>query len=322
MASKGDGFRSMSGRSETAEPTATQTQTAFNPATAGTAGTAAARSRDGSPVTIRHASSTSSVPTLRTQQQQATNFHTQPLSQTNAISSPRTSRNTSPIRASRPGPGPGHDTPHVAATRPSAAALRRSESQEQSPHRPAALSTPTGTVPSAAAIQRALSATSVPQLPAGSVTEAVSKLPKMQPRSAAGSGDNTPTWPQSPRLKSPPPSSVRARRDSLNQRGASTPSIMVQTSTPTSSTPPPYPLTADALKNVEGKKEEQLIPSSTAKAPSRGPSGPRPMLETVEENTPPNGLIPQVQVQKYVVLTHSPPHGFLAFLFAHTKKCC
>lgn len=125
-----------------------------------------------------------------------------------------------------------------------------------------------------------------------SVTEAVSKLPKMQQRAAAGSGsgESTPVWPQSPRLKSPPPSAVRSRRNSsLSQRGVTAPSILVQSSTPTSSTPPLNALTGDGSKNVEGKKDDQLQPIAATKAPSRGPSGPRPTLETVEENTPPNG---------------------------------
>ncbi|KAL1310759.1 hypothetical protein AAFC00_001011 [Neodothiora populina] len=287
------GYRSLTGRPETTEPSRTvvthgqpQPQYTLNSAILSTR-----RSRDGSPVTIRHASSTSSVPTLRKHSSSGVNTP-QLVPSTN--NSPHTSRNPSPIRTARS----GHDAPR-SSSRPSAPALRsRQNSNDQSPHRSPGLTNHNhgGTVPSAAAIQRALSATAVPQLQAGPVTEAVSKLPKMQQRSVLSSGESTPTWPPSPRLKSPPPSTVRSRTNSsMSQRGStSAPSIHVQSSTPTSVVAAPSLQAGDSARSIEARKEEQLQPTtSTTKAPSRGPSGPRPTLETVEENTTPQILVQQ-----------------------------
>lgn len=199
------------------------------------------------------------------------------------------------MRVSKPASDVAQVTTNIAEGQPKA----KQDSRDHSPHRPAVLASNSATVPSAAAIQRALSATSVPQLQASPATETVSKLPKLQQqqqqRSAVTSGDNTPTWPQSPRLRSPPPTDVRSRRNSsLSQRAVAAPSILVQTPSPATSAPPPNPIIGDGPKSVDvvhNKKEEQLQPASSVKTPSRGPSGPRSMLETVEENTPPNGLV-------------------------------
>ncbi|THX56228.1 hypothetical protein D6D06_04415 [Aureobasidium pullulans] len=237
-----------------------------------------ASSRDSSPVTVRHASSTSisSIPTLRKQ-----------ASATFAPSeSPRSSRNPSPVRSAMR----QHGTPPASSVQNRAGVLRsRQSSHDTSPHRTPALSTPTSTVPSAAAIQRALSAASIPQLqqaqPAqspNSVTDAVTRL-TAQKRPLA-SGENTPTFaPPSPRLKSPPPSSARSRRNSAltqNQKPAP-PSIVVEPS----STPSENTILSDGLR----EEPIQLQPPPGPKAPSRGPSGPRPVLETVVENIAPNG---------------------------------
>ncbi|CAD0094938.1 unnamed protein product [Aureobasidium mustum] len=130
-----------------------------------------ASSRDSSPVTVRHASSTSisSIPTLRKQ-----------ASATFAPSeSPRSSRNPSPVRSVMR----QHGTPPTSAVQSRTGALRsRQSSHDTSPHRTPALSTPTS-VPSAAAIQRALSAATIPQLQQSqqaqspnSVTDAVTRL--------------------------------------------------------------------------------------------------------------------------------------------------
>ncbi|GAB7352247.1 hypothetical protein MBLNU459_g2717t2 [Dothideomycetes sp. NU459] len=280
-----DDFRSLSGRSETAEPAS--------------AAVSASSSRDTSPVTIRQASSTSSIPTLR-KQSSATLNAPQPQFAA-AGTSPHGSRTASPVR-----PSVRQDTPQAAVPGRTGTLRSRQNSHDTSPSRPAALSTHSSTVPSAAAIQRALSATSVPQLqPAptpGSVTEAVSKLPKLQqrPGGAPASGENTPTWPPSPRIKSPPPT-VRSRRNStLSQRKTDplpgpgpAPAIVVKPSTPSTGTPPAGAFTAD------GPKDEQLQ-APNSKAPSRGPSGPRPLLETVEENTPPAGTaMTQSPAQRY-----------------------
>ncbi|KAI5239512.1 hypothetical protein E4T42_08667 [Aureobasidium subglaciale] len=184
-----------------------------------------------------------------------------------------------------------HGTPPASSVQGRAGLLRsRQSSHDTSPHRTPALSTPTS-APSAAAIQRALSAASIPQLQQtqqsqspNSVTDAVTRLTAQKRPIATASGESTPTFaPPSPRLKSPPPVSVRSRRNSAlvqNQKPAP-PSIVVEPS----STPSEHSVLNDALR----EEPIQLQPPPGPKAPSRGPSGPRPVLETVVENIAPNG---------------------------------
>ena len=193
------------------------------------------------PATTPSTASANPAPTLKRQPS-----NTLIPQSTSAGPSPRTSRNASPVRKdSRPQP----------------------------------LSSPSTTQPSAAAIQRALSA-ATPQLPAGGATDGVSRTPKA-PKSAGGSGDTTPRWPTSPRLKSPPPSASNSRRGSSTTQkkaeGTAAPSINVQSATPQSSTPPPAKQGGD-----ETAKVQQL--QTPVKAPSRGPSG-KSTLETVQENS-------------------------------------
>ncbi|KAH0400213.1 hypothetical protein KCU89_g5415, partial [Aureobasidium melanogenum] len=236
-----------------------------------------ASSRDSSPVTVRHASSTSisSIPTLRKQ-----------ASATFAPSeSPRSSRNPSPVRSVMR----QHGTPPTSAVQSRTGALRsRQSSHDTSPHRTPALSTPTS-VPSAAAIQRALSAATIPQLQQtqqaqspNSVTDAVTRLTAQKRPLATASGESTPTFvPPSPRIKSPPPSSARSRRNSAlsqNQKPAP-PAIVVEPS----STPSERSILNDGIK----EEPIQLQPPPASKVQSRGPSGPRPVLETVVENIAP-----------------------------------
>lgn len=169
-----------------------------------------------------------------------------PATTSSAGASPRTSRNTSPVRS------------------------------RQQP-----LSNPPSTQPSAAAIQRALSAANVPQLPAAGVSDAVSKLPKAQ-KNAGVSGETTPRWPTSPRLKSPPPSGTNSRKNSnTTQKKAENPappSINVQSATPQSPTPPPTKQGVDETAKVQ----QQL--QTPVKGSSRGASG-KSTLETVQENS-------------------------------------
>ncbi|KAK5725513.1 Vacuolar inheritance and morphology protein [Elasticomyces elasticus] len=174
-----------------------------------------------------------------------------PFASPTAGTSPHTSRNTSPIRRDS---------------------------------RPQQLGAPSSTQPSAAAIQRALSAANVPPpTSTGPVTDAVSKLPRPGRGAGGGSGDTTPQWPVSPRLKSPPPSAAVSRRQSAptqqkKPESVVTPSINVLSATPQSSTPPPKP--TDEPKRVD----QQLQAPPKASASSRGPSG-KSTLETVQENS-------------------------------------
>ncbi|KAI7356036.1 hypothetical protein KC320_g2437 [Hortaea werneckii] len=212
------------------------------------------------------ASQTTSAPPLR--KEPSSNL-AQAATSSSANTSPHSSRNTSPVRRDS---------------------------------RPQTLTQPIATQPSAAAIQRALSATNVPQLqapsgntaPGGPVTDAVSKLPRASKSvSGAGSGDATPQWPVSPRLKSPPPSAPNSRRGSgatqqsqqqkkQETANAGAPSISVQSATPQQAATPPPNHASSNSSDEQGKQEQSL--QAPPKAPSRGPSG-KSTLETVQENS-------------------------------------
>ncbi|GAB7324668.1 hypothetical protein MBLNU13_g08542t2 [Cladosporium sp. NU13] len=216
-------------------------------------------------------------PTLRKQQSASL---LPSSSSPSATSSPKSSRNTSPIRKEG---------------RSGAPASQTFSSQ-----------------PSAAAIQRALSASNVPQLSSGgSVTEAVSKLPaRAGPKSAGpASGESTPQWPASPRLKSPPPSSrvLSGRQAGItsvagkkaeeagpaNTSSPSTtavppapPSISIQGATPTNNAILPSNPSGNGKQSASdaSKSDQSSSLQASTKMPSRGPSG-KSTLETVQENS-------------------------------------
>ncbi|KAI6823968.1 hypothetical protein KC332_g8583 [Hortaea werneckii] len=212
------------------------------------------------------ASQTTSAPSLR--KEPSSNL-AQATTSSSANTSPHSSRNTSPVRRDS---------------------------------RPQTLTQPIATQPSAAAIQRALSAANVPQLqasggnaaPGGPVTDAVSRLPRASKSvGGAGSGDATPQWPVSPRLKSPPPSAPNSRRGSgttqqsqqlkkQESAGTGAPSISVQSATPQQAATPPPKQASSNGSDEQGKQEQSL--QAPPKVPSRGPSG-KSTLETVQENS-------------------------------------
>ncbi|USW56614.1 Putative vacuolar segregation subunit 7 [Septoria linicola] len=253
MASKDSGqgaFRSISGQAETAEPSNGGTNGNGSGPSTGSA------SRKTSSTQLRQptqsSSSGSSVPTLR--KSSSTNL-TPIVASPAPGASPRSSRNASPIRQDKP------------------AAV------------PSALSTQ----PSAAAIQRALSASSVPQLQSkgSTVSEAVAKLPGRAQKSAAASGETTPQWPMSPRLKSPPPSGPNSRRGSAaaQQRKpdpSAMPSIQVLSATPQNNAPATTSARAASVDNQ--RPDVQLQAPPPPKASARGASG-KSTLETVQENS-------------------------------------
>lgn len=200
-----------------------------------------------------------------------------------AHNSPMSSRNTSPTRHSQRSPAL-IDT-HPRSQRPS-----RKSSSEASPNRTPNAPASSNTVPSAAAIQRALSSSNIPQLPPTSSTQDSSRVPRpSKPASTSNSGDNTPHWPVSPRLKSPPPPSAdarsRSRQNSLRTPlqhkkpdAAATPSIVVQNSSPG----PAYRV--PARDDVASDPEEAHL---SMKPTGRGGSGVAPKLETVQESSLP-----------------------------------
>ncbi|KAF2012205.1 hypothetical protein BU24DRAFT_435601 [Aaosphaeria arxii CBS 175.79] len=200
--------------------------------------------------------------------------------------SPLSSRDPSPAR-----PSQRQQSQQTAPSghMPRAGLRSRKSSTDVSPSRGPTLPGTTTTVPSAAAIQRALSSASIPQLQPASVQDP-SRVPRpLKSNSANSSGDNTPHWPVSPRLKSPPPSSdtrSRSRRNSLRAQSqtrktdpSSTPAIVVQASSPAGT--PRLPAKDDGKFS---DPEEQPVSMKTT---PRGASGAAPKLETVQEGSLP-----------------------------------
>lgn len=202
-------------------------------------------------------SSQSTTPTPTPTLRKSSSSNLTPQTASPLAASPHTSRNTSPIRKDKPPTLPGN----------------------------------LSTQPSAAAIQRALSASNVPQLQqqqqGGSVSDAVSKLPRA-PKSASASGDNALSWPVSPRLKSPPPSGPNSRRGSATAAAQrrdqpAPPSIEVLSATPQTNTNNSSYGSRQASRDNQ-RPDPQLQPPPPPKASSRGASG-KSMLETVQENS-------------------------------------
>ncbi|KAI9666603.1 MAG: hypothetical protein M1821_004539 [Bathelium mastoideum] len=218
----------------------------------------------------------------------AKQFAASPSASTSPRNSPRSSRNPSPTR---PTP-PRQELPNTSKGMKS----RNNNGHEMSPNRPSASTVPHQTVPSAAAIQRALSSAVAPPLHQIAVPDPQAKLPKPQKTTgsvATGSETNAPPhWPVSPRLKSPSPSSGSRRNSLLNPAtqiprkpdavsAPVTPSIVVQRSTPGSTTP------ASGVSAESGSalsEESYPTPPKTAKSTS---------LETVRENNSPIRNDPQ-----------------------------
>ncbi|KAF2659543.1 hypothetical protein K491DRAFT_590792 [Lophiostoma macrostomum CBS 122681] len=161
----------------------------------------------------------------------------------------------------------------------------REASRGPSPSRGSSYAGAGSTVPSAASIQRALSAANVQLPPAPSATsQDPSRVPRPSKNPGTNSGDSTPHWPVSPRLKSPPPTSdsrSRSRRNSLRTQAkkaepsSAAPSIVVQSSSPS-------PASRIPVKDEGGSSDPDEQPLSM-KASSRGASGAAPKLETVQE---------------------------------------
>ncbi len=196
---------------------------------------------------------------------------------TSAANSPKPSREPSPTRPPlRPG-----------ASSSSKGLTSRKNSQDVvSPsRRPSVSSIGGSTIPSAAAVQRALSIANTPQLQPTVISEPSARTPRSQLSAGGTPGDNTPHWPASPRLKSPPNANPTRQSFSTprNQEpGAQPPSIHVH-----------RPIAVTSTRQAEnrasatgGMPEDQVAPTSIQK-PSRGASAAGPTLETVQESSLP-----------------------------------
>ncbi|OAP63990.1 hypothetical protein AYL99_03217 [Fonsecaea erecta] len=176
----------------------------------------------------------------------------------------KTSRETSPARTSR-------SASHIPQLSRS-----RKGSQEFSPTRNSGIAGSLSTVPSAAAVQRALSA----QRPILQPPSVDSVLEGGRPSERQmKTGQNPPSWPTSPRLKSPPPSKAGAKAPSVKRNDSD------QTPSNTSLkrlAPPSHPDQAAAMQIPD--VHEQTGPHSNSRVSGRGPST---TLETVAENSVP-----------------------------------
>ncbi|PSS27419.1 hypothetical protein M430DRAFT_92960 [Amorphotheca resinae ATCC 22711] len=200
----------------------------------------------------------------------------QPKRTTSATNSPVPSRESSPARPSL------KSNPSARSSGPGRS--RKNSIHDVSPSRSA--STSTSNPLSAAAQQRALSASTVPLLhPVPSDPNIQAPIP--QKPSVAAELKDTPRWPVSPRLRSPPPTNKPAV---LSPRKAEhdLPSINVQRSLQPSEQHEGKPAaTADT-------EADDSLPTSGMRTPARGVGGNSSALETVQEisqpSTPVRGL--------------------------------
>lgn len=153
----------------------------------------------------------------------------------------------------------------------------RKNSQEFSPTRNNALSGTLSTIPSAAAVQRALSAQR--PLVSNSNLDGAPEASRIDRKS----GSNSPAWPTSPRLKSPPPLASTSRHAlSKKPEGEQTPSNTSLKRLATVSSPE----TSAAMRVTEPTRDQPTT-QVTPRATGRGPSNQGTMLETVAEGSAP-----------------------------------
>ncbi|CAO2653918.1 Nn.00g106510.m01.CDS01 [Neocucurbitaria sp. VM-36] len=278
-----DDFHSISGVLESAEPTSTPTTTP----TALQAPATAAASRDHSSTQGQKAPSAAASdgePTAT-----AMRNHTLAGARSlNASGSPSSTAATTPLSSRDASPARPHQrTAAPSATNPRPGFRSRKSSADVSPSRAPSLAGSNTKTPSAAAIQRALSATSIPELPPASSSDAIKAPRPLKSTSNPNSGDTTPHWPISPRLRSPPPGDDRRSRSRANSLRSqlkkpdvsSTPAIVVQSSSPAPLSR--FPVREEAIAS---DSEEPVL---SMKGPSRGASGVAPKLETVQESSLP-----------------------------------
>ncbi|CAN9440920.1 unnamed protein product [Alternaria alternata] len=209
-------------------------------------------------------------------------------------------------REASPRPHKRNATPSGAGTTARPSFRTRKSSADASPSRGSSLSNSTtaAAAPGHASptVQRALSSTSIPELTPTSSTDTVRAPRPSKPSSKSNSGETTPHWPLSPRLKSPPPGDdgrSRSRTNSLRAQirkpeAQSAPSIVVQSSSPASLSR--FPVREEAPASDPDEPQPQPAPKAT----SRSSGGVAPKLATVQESSLPatpgfDGLEPQSQ---------------------------
>ncbi|KAH6655584.1 vacuolar segregation subunit 7-domain-containing protein [Truncatella angustata] len=208
------------------------------------------------------------------------NIDTQPSrwtsTTTSLVASPFASREPSPTRTSYPKTG-----------RTSRSSTTRSRKNSNTSVQDPSPSRSRSHLPPTSAPRQQISATNTPTLPPPSGKEPGQRAPQPQkPSVAAERSRDTPKWPVSPRLKSPPPALNRpAIPLSSGKSEREPPLINVQRATPS-----PHPLPSEpssqAPSDTEGDDAANLEPG--VRTPVRGPSGGSSQLETVQEVSQPN----------------------------------
>ncbi|KAF2631625.1 hypothetical protein BU25DRAFT_479239 [Macroventuria anomochaeta] len=292
-----DDFRSITGAQESAEP-ASSSSTTPTPTTAAPSrenSTTSQASVVHAPTSGAQSSPATQVPSMRRQslaRDRSLNVSGSPSPANSALNSRDASPARSLQRTTTAPPGP--------SARSQSGLLSRKSSTDVSPNRGPSTNSP-GL--SAAAIQRALSSANIPQLPPTASSDSVKAPRPLKSPSAIVFGDSTPHWPVSPRIKSPSPpdarSHSRSRRNSLRTQAkkpelVSTPSIVVQHSSPSPASASRFPVKEEVV--TPGEEDTPIIMSM--KGPSRGASGVAPKLETVQESSLPatpgfDGVEPQ-----------------------------
>ncbi|XXH03756.1 hypothetical protein Hte_010162 [Hypoxylon texense] len=196
---------------------------------------------------------------------------------TSLTASPTQSRDSSPIR-------PSLKNGRLSRASTSSTRSRKNSLQDPSPPRSRS------NIPTPSTTPRQLSSTTTPSLPPPSSSEPVLRSPVPQKLAVAAElSRDSPRWPVSPRLKSPPPNIGRpAVGGSLSRKNEQeTPAINVQRATPS---PHVEPASQSASDN---EVEEQHL-SSGMRTPARGPSNGSSTLETVQEVSQPNTPRPEL----------------------------
>ncbi|ETS74582.1 hypothetical protein PFICI_13066 [Pestalotiopsis fici W106-1] len=208
------------------------------------------------------------------------NVDTQPSRWTSATTSltasPMASRESSPTRAFAKPPRPG---------RASASRSRKSSFNDPSPSRTRQNS---NRGPTSAPRQQSISAATTPTLPPPSGSDA--PRDSSQPRKPSSNTDrksrDSPRWPVSPRLKSPPPQLNKPAfppPPARNEREP--PMINLQRATPS---PHPHPLASEPASQVASDTEGDAAETPSGMlTPVGGPSGGSSQLETVQEVSQP-----------------------------------
>ncbi|RYC60270.1 hypothetical protein CHU98_g5946 [Xylaria longipes] len=206
------------------------------------------------------------------------NLDTQPSKWTSAstslTASPTQSREPSPTRTTKTAVG----RISRASTSTSPAQSRKNSTQDPSPSRIRP------NIPTSSAIPRQLSATSIPSLPPPSGTDIILRAPVPQklPSASHEISRDTPRWPISPRLKSPPPTFGRPTAASSARRCEPEPPVInVQRATPS-------PHVEPNSQSASDMEVEESYLSSGMRTPGRGPSNGSSTLETVQEVSQPN----------------------------------